>query len=194
MTDGILPNTDTKYEINTDKKAVVKTSKARNSSLAMRKQLWPLVTDDMLWLRSERKGFTTIPRTMPLFMELIHEMSKRVTGSKSIPAGKSYLVLWCRVFDDAFVKVDVETVAAKEAGYSGERNVSTWREHLRVLQELGFIKYEAGPAGPCNFVLLLNPYQAVLALKEKGWLDKASEIALFQRAQEIGADDLDIDN
>ena len=77
-----------------------------------------------------------------------------------------------------------------EAGYTGERNVTTWREHLRVLRELGFIKYEAGMAGPCQFVLLLNPYHAVKSLYEKGWVQKDAYTALFQRAQEIGASDL----
>ena len=84
--------------------------------------------------------------------------------------------------------------AAKEAGYLGERNVTTWREHLRVLKELGFIDYAAGLAGPCQFVLLLNPYHAVKALHEKGWVQQEAYTTLFQRAQEIGATDLDEDD
>lgn len=157
----------------------------------MRNQLWPKISDGDLWLRAERDGFTTIPRTMPQFMELINDASKRVTAGKSVPAGKSYLVLWCRVFDEGMVKIDVEAAAAMEAGYVGERNVTTWREHLRVLKELGFIDYAAGQAGPCQFVLLLNPYHAAKALHEKGWVQNAAYNALFQRAQEIRATDLD---
>lgn len=166
-------------------------TKAQKATLAMRKQLWPLVTNKHLWLRTERDGFTTIPRTMPLFMELIADTSKRVTSGKSIPAGKAYLVLWCRVFDEGMVKIEVEATAAMEAGYTGERNVSTWREHLRVLKDLGFIDFAEGPAGPCQFVLMLNPYHAVKALQAKGWVQKVAYTALFQRAQEIGATDLD---
>lgn len=170
-------------------------SKAQKATLSMRKQLWPHITEDDLWLRADRNGFTTIPRTMPLFMELIAAASKRVTaGSKSVPAGKAYLVLWCRVFDEGLVKIEVEAAAAKEAGYLGERNVTTWREHLRVLKELGFIDYAAGLAGPCQFVLLLNPYHAVKALHEKGWVQQEAYTTLFQRAQEIGATDLDEDD
>ena len=66
----------------------------------MRKELWPDITSADLWLRNDRDGFTTIPRTMPHFMELIADVSKRVTTGKSVPAGKAYLVLWCRVFDE----------------------------------------------------------------------------------------------
>lgn len=165
-------------------------SKAQKATLAIRKELWPEITDEHLWLRHDRDGFTTIPRTMPLFMDLIADASKQVTNGKSIPAGKAYLVLWCRVFDEGLVKIEIEAAAAMEAGYTGERNVTTWREHLRVLKELGFIDYAAGLAGPCQFVLLLNPYHAVKALYAKGWVQKGAYNALFQRAQEIGATDL----
>ena len=166
-------------------------SKAEKATLAMRKQLWPHITDEHLWLRKDRDGFTTIPRTMPLFMELIADASKQVTGGKSVPAGKAYLVLWCRVFDEGLVKIEVEAAAAMEAGYIGERNVTTWREHLRVLKELGFVDFAAGLAGPCQFVLLLNPYHVAKALLAKGWIQQGAYTALFQRAQEIRATDLD---
>jgi hypothetical protein len=174
-----------------EKAAKKRLSKAQKATLAMRKQLWPHITDNDLWLRNDRDGFTTIPRTMPLFMELIADASKQVTAGKSVPAGKAYLVLWCRVFDEGLVKIEVEAAAAMEAGYTGERNVTTWREHLRVLKELGFIDYAAGLAGPCQFVLLLNPYHAVKALHEKKWVQQGGYTALFQRAQEIRATDLD---
>lgn len=168
-------------------------SKAKQGSLKMRAHLWPDVPDSALWLREDetRKGFTTMPRTMPLFMNLIQDVSKRVANNKSIPAGRSYLVLWCRVFDEAFLRIEQEAAAALEAGYSGERNVTTWREHLRVLKELGFIDYKQGPSGPCQYVLLLNPYRAAKALHKKGWLQQDTYTALFQRAIEIGATDLD---
>ena len=165
-------------------------SKAQQGTLALRKQLWPNVTDDMLWIRHDKSGFTTIPRTMPLFMELINDASKHVSKGKSVPAGKSYLVLWSRVFDEGMVKIEVEAVAAMEAGYTGERNISTWREHLRVLKELGFIDYAEGPAGPFQFVLLLNPYHAAKKLYEKKQVQNLTFTALYQRALEIRATDL----
>lgn len=173
-----------------DKSEKVRFSKAQKASVAMREQLWPDITAEDLWLRNSNNGFTTIPRTMPMFMDLIADASKQVTSGKSVPAGKSYLVLWCRVFDEGLVKIEVEAAAAMEAGYSGERNVTTWREHLRVLKELGFIDYAPGMAGPCQFILLLNPYHAVKKLYAKGWIQKDSYNKLYQRAQEIRATDL----
>lgn len=99
-------------------------------------------------------------------------------------------MLWCRVFDEGFVKIESEAVAALEAGYTGERNVTTWREHLSVLKDLGFIDCKDGPAGPFQYILLFNPYQVVKSLYAKGWVQQASYTALFQRAMDIGATDL----
>jgi len=174
------------------KQSKTRLSKIQKNTLALRKHHWPNVTDDDLWIRHGRNGFTTIPRTLPLFMEIIDAASKRVTtGGKSVPAGKVYLVLWSRVFDEGVVKIEVEAAAAREAGYVGERNVTTWRQHLTVLKELGFIDFKEGAAGPYQFVLLFNPYHAAKALHEKGWIQSATYDALFERAIEIGATDLE---
>ena len=128
---------------------------------------------------------------MPLFINLINDISKKVTGGKAVPAGRSYLVLWCRVRDGAFLDIENEIVAALEAGYAGERNVTTWREHLHVLQDLGFIDCKPGPAGPMQFVLLWNPYHVVKKLRAKGIIQDAAYTAIVKRAIEIGATDLD---
>lgn len=174
------------------KQARTRRNKAKENNLKMRKHLWPDLKDSALWLREDvtRKGYTTMPRTIPLFVNLINDVSKHVTGGKSVPAGKSYLVLWCRVFDEGFLKIDSEAVAALEAGYAGERNVTTWREHLRVLKELGFIDCKEGPAGPFHYILIFNPYHVVKVLNAKGLIQQAAYTALFQRATDIGATDL----
>lgn len=62
-----------------------------------------------------------------------------------------------------------------------------------MLKDLGFIDFKAGPTGPCQYVLIWNPYRAAKALREKGWLQEATYTALLQRAIEIGATDLDED-
>lgn len=175
------------------KQAATRRNKAKEASLKMCKELWPALTDAKLWLQEDRskKGFLWMPRPMPLFINLINDISKKVTGGKAVPAGKSYLVLWCRIRDGAFLDIENEVVAALEAGYAGERNVTTWREHLNVLQLLGFIDYKPGPAGPMQFVLLWNPYHVVKRLKAKGFIQEAAYTAIFKRAIEIGATDFD---
>lgn len=163
-------------------------SKAKEDAIAMRKHLWPEIMDEHLWLLDDKKkkGFSSIPRTMPILMNIINDASKQVC-SKSVPAGRSYLVLWCRVFGEGIVKVENETVAASEAGYLGERSITTWREHMRVLKDLGFIDYKPGQAGPMQFVLLHNPYYVVKDLRAKKWIPEGQYTALLQRALEIGA-------
>lgn len=172
-------------EMNVKQKAKRK-SKTQLAMLKMRHELFPGVTDDQLWIRTVNDGFTTIPRTMPHFMDLINDMSKSVGTNKSAPAGRAYLVLWCRVFDDGILRIDNDVIAAGEAGYSGERSVGTWREHLRILKELGFIDYAPGPAGPCQYIVIFNPYHAVLKLKDQ--MQKETYTAILQRALEIGAE------
>ncbi len=172
------------------KQQIKRRSKAQESTLKMRAHLWPELDEKKLWHRLNNDGFTTMPRTMPLLISLINDLSKSVTGGKSVPAGKAYLVLWCRVFDEAMVKVTDEAVAAAEAGYTGERNVTTWREHMHVLKNLGFIDYKEGSAGPCQYVLLFNPYPVIKARKDK--IQPPTYTALYQRALDIGAaDDFD---
>lgn len=170
------------------KQIAKKISKAKEDTIAMRKHLWPDVTDEQLWILDDKrkKGFSSIPRVMPILMNMIGDASKQVSA-KSVPAGRSYLVLWCRVFGEGIVKIENEMVAASEAGYTGERSISTWREHIRVLKELGFIDYRAGAAGPMQFVLLLNPYQIAKVLRGKKWIQEQQYTALLQRAMEIGA-------
>jgi hypothetical protein len=173
-----------------DRQSKTRISKAQKASLAMRQELWPQITDEQIWVRTQRNGYTTIPRTLPQFMEIINDASKHVTNGKAVPAGKSYLVLWCHVFDECIIRVDAEAMFAAEAGYSGERNVSTWREHLRVLKDLGFIDFKPGPAGPCQYILMLNPYHAVQILKTSKFVQELAYTSLLQRALDIGATDL----
>jgi hypothetical protein len=177
------------------KQTAKKISKAKEDAIAMRKHLWPTVTDEHLWLLDDkrRKGFSSIPRVMPILMNMIGDASKHVSA-KSVPAGRSYLVLWCRVFGEGFVEVENEAIAASEAGYTGERSVSTWREHIRVLKELGFIDYRPGQAGPMQFILLFNPYPVAKALRNRKWVQEVQYTSLLQRAIKIGASsDINID-
>ncbi|MCA3214910.1 MAG: hypothetical protein ACK54C_14215 [Betaproteobacteria bacterium] len=175
-----------------EKQARARRSGATESNMKMRAHLWPDLDEKRLWLRTDktRKGFTTMPRTMALIVNLIDDISKQATNGKAVPAGRTYLVLWCRVFDEGFVRIDNEAVAALEAGYAGERNVTTWRQHLAVLRDLGFIDCKDGPAGPYQYILLYNPYQVIKALNAKGSIQQSTYTALFQRAIDVRATDL----
>lgn len=160
-------------------------SKAHLNAMKMREQLWPELDVGLLWDRNFNDGYSSIPRTLSLMTNIIDDLSKKHTG-KSVPAGKTYFALWCRVWDENMLTIENEAVYAIEAGYIGERNVTTWRTHMRVLQELGFIDAREGAYGPYNFVLIYNPYLVLKRLKDK--IASGAYQLLVQRAIEIGAD------
>ena len=42
----------------------------------LRQKLWPDLDESKLWVRTQKSGFTTIPRTMPLILQIMDAMSK----------------------------------------------------------------------------------------------------------------------
>lgn len=162
-----------------------KKSKAHRNVMKMREKMWPDLDEDILWQRSLHDGYSSIPRTMSIMMNIIDDLAKKHTG-KSVPAGKTYFGLWCRVWDENMLIIENEASYAVEAGYLGERNVSTWRKHMKTLHELGFIDVRSGAYGPYNFILLLNPYLIMKKLESE--ISTQSFNLLLQRAIEIGAD------
>jgi hypothetical protein len=168
-----------------------KTSKRRMSKitqkqLQLRKQLWPNLDEKRLWLRNERDGFTTIPRTMPLISFIMDCLSKNK------PISSVYLELWCRAYDECFVTLSNHQEHAKHSGFIGQRAVNTWKERIRILAELGFIDLKAGPSGDISYALIYNPYEVIKRHKESKHLGITEELynSLVARAINIGADDL----
>jgi len=140
--------------------STAKQAKAKRMRMAERashlKDLhFPEWNDAFLWHRLQNDGYISIPRSMPIIMEAIDAMSK------GQPAGQTLLTLWCRSPDHALVTIESPQVFASEAGFSGERQVDTWRRRMKKLQELGFIATKSGPAGDFHYVLLLNPNWAI---------------------------------
>jgi hypothetical protein len=173
-------------------------SKAKQASIDIRKLHWPEVKDEDLWLldaaTKKRGGFSQVPRTLALMLNIINNIAKRMYG-KSIPAGKTYLVLWMYHFSEGLVKIHSEAVAAYEAGYDGQRNVTTFRAHMKLLQEIGFIDYRKGPKGPMQYVLMRSPYKVLKKLhgeKDKNGMQLVSDeefAAVIERVNDIGSRD-----
>lgn len=153
---------------------------------ALRERLWPDVADSQLWLRKQRTGFTTIPRTMPLVGLVLDQLS-----GKGFPLLSTYLTLWCWVFDEGIVEIRNPREMAYESGFSGPRAEATWRSRMRRIEELGFIKTKAGLAGDFQYVLLLNPLRRIQELYESKPTDVLYS-ALLSRAAQVGADDFDL--
>lgn len=147
----------------------------------MRATNWPDVPEEHLWNRTRCHGFTTIPRTLPHVMNIID------TLSKNKPAGRTYFGLWCRTYDESVVIIENPMSLAFEAGFSGERAVTTWKQRMQTLQRLGFIDAKGGSSGDFHYVLLFNPHWAIWRLQPQP--QALAMMQLTDRAADIGATD-----
>lgn len=160
---------------------------ATSKRLALRENLWPNLVEHNLWLRKEKVGFTTIPRTMSLIGRIMDQLS-----GKGFPLFSTYLTLWCRVYDEAFVEIRNAREAAFESGFGGPRGEVTWRARMRKLQDLGFIDIRPGLVSDLQYVLLFNPILIIVSTYERKELSKdLAYTALMARLIEVGANDLD---
>lgn len=153
----------------------------------LRKALWPDIAEGELWLRTQRVGFTTVPRTMPLIGQILDQIS-----GKGFPLFSTYLTLWCWVYDEGIVEIRNPRELAHEAGFGGPRAEATWRSRMRRLEDLGFIKTKPGLAGDFQYVLLLNPLRRIKEIYQE---DRPKDLlynALLGRISQVGADDFDI--
>ena len=149
----------------------------------LRAQLWPDLVLADLWNRKEHDGFTTMPRTFPYIFQIMDELA-----GKGTPVSSVYLSLWCRVFDESMLEVKSMEQMAFESGFSGQRAVTTWKQRMGALEKLGFISARAGASGEYSFILVYNPYKIILRHRER--VQEGKFNALYARAQEIGAADL----
>jgi hypothetical protein len=153
--------------------------------LALRDHLWPGLVP-FLWDRKAHKGFTTIPKTMPLILRIMDEMTK------GAPVSSTYMTLWCSTWDNGFVQVIKPGEMAFASGFGGQRGEHTWAARMKKLEELQFISLKAGKAGPMTHALIHNPH---LILRwhhdnKTPGLMEASFNALVALALDVGAMDL----
>lgn len=154
--------------------------------LEVRRKLWPDVSTEMTWDRTNRDGFVTMPRAMPLIMRTMDYLS-----GKGAPVSAVYLDIWCRTFDECFIQITKPEEMASYSGFSGQRAGRTWRERLVKLAELNFINIKHGLTKEVQFVLILNPYHVIAKSYADGKIPLEMWNSLMVRAAEIGAKDLD---
>ena len=123
---------------------------------------------------------------MPYFFRIMDELSK------SKPLSTTYFALWCRLWDESgLITIKEPTLVAEEAGFSGQRAVRTWRDRMKILEKLGFIRCKPFSSNPFGYVLLLNPYGVVKRLWEKkkytneGWYNALREYASSIKAADL---------
>lgn len=151
----------------------------------LRDHLWP-DTEQWLWNRKTQKGFTTIPKTMPLILKIMDEMTK------GAPVSATYLSLWCNTWDNNFVVLNKHGDMANASGFGGQRGEHTWATRMKTLHALEFIDIKAGKSGPLGHAIIWNPHYIIRwhhHVKTPG-LTEASYNALIETALEVGVTDM----
>ena len=162
--------------------------KIQEKQAELRKQVFGDIKQEHIWHRKVAKGFTTLPRAMPLIGAIMDGLS-----GKGKPVSSTYLELWCRTNDDGFVVLSKQAEIAFASGFSGQRGVSTWKERVRKLEALNFLISKPGVSGSLHYVQLWNPYLIIKnhhIQQTDGFLEQHYN-ALVERCLEIGATDLD---
>ncbi len=153
--------------------------------LAQRELLWP-GAEPWLWHRKANKGFATIPKTMPLILQFMDDLSN------GKPLSSTYLGLWCETWDNSMVNVSKHQELAHAAGFTGQRAVYTWSGRMQLLHTLRFIDIKPGKSGQISHVLIWNPHRIIRLHHQQKTpgLVEANFNALLERALEIGAKDM----
>lgn len=149
---------------------------------ALRDLHWPN-REAWLWSRKAHRGFTTIPKTMPLILKIMDEMTK------GAPVSSTYLALWCNTWDNNFVVLNKPGDLAHASGFGGQRGEHTWATRMRKLQELEFIDITPGRSGPLGYAIIWNPHYILRwhhHIRTPG-LTAASYNALIETALDVGA-------
>jgi hypothetical protein len=162
--------------------AFTRTQRLVAGRVALRAQLWPKITEADLWNRKRETGFSTIPRTLPLIMQIAD------TLTKGTPVSSTYLDLWSRAYDEGFVRLDKPHEMALASGFGTSRGPQIWAGRLDLLEKLGFIKLAPGAQGARSFALIINPHLVVK--RKRAEIDPRLFNALLSQAAAIGADRL----
>ncbi|WP_454885345.1 hypothetical protein [Sphingomonas oryzagri] len=166
---------------------------AREASAIAKKQLalrdlhWPNM-EVWLWDRKTQKGFTTIPKTMPLILKIMDEMTK------GAPVSSTYLTLWCNTWDNNFVVLNKPGELAHASGFGGQRGEHTWSTRVKKLQELEFIDITPGRSSPLGHAIIWNPHLILRYhhhVKTPG-LTQSNYTALIETALELGITDMTV--
>lgn len=146
---------------------------------ALKKTHWP----DAQPFTTPAKGFFQPPRTLPYLLALLNH--KKVSGNTD-PVS-TYVELLARHIDHGVVEVQSEADHAFAAGHTGERALRTWRERIRQLEEIGFIKTKAAGNSDYRYIFLVDPAVAIAKLDAKGLVPEEWKAAYHARGLDCGS-------
>lgn len=129
--------------------------------------LFPNFPVEWLWSRNLRSDACSIPRILPVAMQVID------LHSKGQPAGLTLFGLWTHASSDSLTAIESPRSFAGDAGFHGEQAASSWQRRMKILKDLQFIFPRRGPSGDYHHVLLINPSVAVELMRIRGQVSDA---------------------
>lgn len=177
--------------------ATLKGKSIRSKDVELRDTFWP-DAEDRIWDRNRFDGYTTVPKTMPLLMRALDELSK------GKPLGATYFALWCATWDNGFVRLGRTPDLAYASGFTGPRGARGWQERVKLLEAFGFVEIRPTGDQKLGLAFLPNPNVVLLRLwarkrSHKGGpieppglagLQDATASAFLERAIDISANDV----
>lgn len=177
--------------------ATAKGKAVRNKDIELRDTLFEDAAE-RLWDRGKHDGYATVPKTMPLIMRALDELSK------GKPLGQTYFALFCATWDNGFVRLSRSTDLPYASGFTGARGIRAWQERMKLLETFGFVEILESGGQKFGLAFLPNPNIVLLNLFEKKKAQAAGEYeppglrglqgatmsALLERAIDIGANDV----
>lgn len=165
----------------TEKSEAAGKKKQEEKRLALRKEIWGDELEELdLWDKKTHKGFASVPRTLPQLARIMDRFA-----GKGTPVSGAYIALLCNVFDSSFLEIRDQKRLAFEAGFTGERAITTWVNRMKKLTDLGFINPKGGINGDFSYVLIMNPFMAVQSLYKDTPKDELYN-ALVSRMSDVG--------
>lgn len=156
-----------------------KVGKKRRTEL--RRQHFPAIGATELWTGDGEKGFFSAPRSLPLVLRLINSLSDKTTDPTSV-----YVELFSRHMGDGLVEMGAEEDHAYAAGYTGRRATRTWRDRIKVLEDLQFIRTKNKGPRNIGYVVLVHPALAVERLRSAGRVPDEWWEVYSARQMEVG--------
>jgi len=147
----------------------------------LRNQLWP-DSPTLFWDRNKVDGFTTVPRTLGLIITLIEMLAERQKGHD---VARVYFELWCRIFDEGTTEIQDEEAVAFASGFVTSRKQRSWKERVKTLVDLGFIRVAPLGVRTSGLILVLDPHQVVKKLRSQNLVPDSWWGAYTKRATEI---------
>lgn len=150
-----------------------------------RNDLWPGSAEWIWDIHDEENtvGFATVSRLLPWITVLIRHLA----GKGKDPSG-IYWELWCRDMGQGIIQINDESECAFASGYTSQRALRTWREHVQLLVDLHFLKVERNGNRVVGYVLLMNPLAIARWYYERELTPDGWWASFSNRAREIGAD------